>query len=52
MRQVVWALGEFFYLYSCFLLYTNDLYRYYLRYTGKNDDNGPKRYVSRRLGPW
>ena len=48
--RVVWALGEFFLLYSCFFLYTNDLYRYYLRYTGKNDDNRPKRRDTRRLG--
>ena len=48
--HVVRALGEFFYIYSCFLLYTNDFYRSYLGYTRKNDDNGPKRRVTRRLG--
>ena len=39
---VIWALGEFFFIYSCFLLYTNDFYRSYLGYTCKNDNNGPK----------
>ena len=49
-RHVVWALGEFFLIYSCFFLYTNDFYRYYLRNTGKNGDNGPKRCDMCRLG--
>ena len=40
--RVIWALGEFFFIYSCFLLYSNDFYRSYLGYTRKNDNNGPK----------
>ena len=46
--HVVRALGEFFYIYSCFLLYTNDFYRSYLGYTRKNDDNRPKQCVTKR----
>ena len=40
----------YIYIYSCFFFYTNDCYRYYLHYTGKNNNNRPKRRVSRRLG--
>ena len=56
--RVVWALGEFFSFSSCFFLVFNDLHRYY-RFskgtvwfnTSNDDDNGPKRCETLRLGP-
>jgi hypothetical protein len=57
-RRVVWALGEFFFISVVFFYLFNDVYRYYGRSKGtegfsggNDDDNGPKRRETRRLGP-
>ena len=58
-RRIVWALGEFFFHFlRVFFFVFNDLHRYY-RFskgtvwfnTSNNNDNGPKRRKTRRLGP-
>ena len=56
--HVVWALGEFFYIFFMFFFVFNDLHRYYGNSkgtvwfnAGNNNNNRPKRRVSRRLGP-
>ena len=58
VRHVVWALGEFFFHFlRVFFFVFNDLHRYYRLSKGtvwfntsNDDDNGPKRRETRRLG--
>ena len=55
--RVVWAISTSFFSSSCFFLLLNDIYSYY-DYTkateglreGGDEENGPKRRESRRLG--
>jgi hypothetical protein len=57
-RRVVWALGEFFFLISFFFFVFNCIYRSTDALNVRrgsievnDDDNGPKRRETRRLGP-
>ena len=57
--RVVWAIGMCFFLLFVFFLLLNNIYSYYgynkategLR-EGSDEENGPKRRESRRLGHW
>jgi hypothetical protein len=54
---VVWAIGEYFFIFLrvflsanyCFMIYTVVIYEVRYREAG-NDENGPKRRQTRRLG--